>query len=227
MGKILVIDNDVETRRVLRQTFAGSGFELAMAADFSTAMSIFKGEAPVAVIMEPRVPGFSGQDFCRDIRRRYLRLPIVVLSTAKAEIDKVVLLELGADDYVTKPFNSRELLARVRAVVRRHAQEQMAYSDNDCFGEVQVNFRTMEVYRRGTAVQLTTQEFKMLRCFLMNAERVISEKELLQQAWGSRAHPGSRTIATHVLRLRQKIEKDPANPVHLRTVHGAGYKFLR
>jgi DNA-binding response OmpR family regulator len=85
----------------------------------------------------------------------------------------------------------------------------------------------MEVYRRGTVVQLTTQEFKMLRCFLMNADRVISEEELLQQAWGSRAQPGSRTVATHVLRLRQKIEKDPAKPVHLRTVHGAGYKFLR
>jgi len=227
MGKILVIDNDGDARRALRQTFAGSGFQLAMVGDFGAAMSLFNVEIPTAVIMEPRVPGFAGQDFCREVRRRCFRVPIVVVSTAKAEIDKVVLLELGADDYVTKPFNPRELLARVRAAVRRHTQESMSDGDSESFGDVQVNFRTMEVYRRGAVVQLTPQEFKVLRFFLSNAGRVISDVELLQQVWGSRAHPGSRTIATHILRLRQKLEQSPAKPVHFRTVHGAGYKFIK
>ncbi len=227
MDKILVIDNDSATRKVLRQTFASSGFELAMAADASTAMSMFNAEMPRVVILEPRIPGFAGQDFCREIRRRCLRVPILVLSAAKAEVDKVLLLEMGADDYVTKPFSPRELLARVRAAVRRQSHEHILGSDNFAFGEVQVNFATMEALREGAPVQMTPQEFKMLRFFVTNAGRVISREELLAQVWGSRAHPGSRTIATHVLRLRQKLERDPANPLHIRTVHGAGYKFVK
>ena len=226
MGKILVIDNDVQTRKALRQTFASSEFELAMVADYASAMPAFNAELPAAVIMEPRVPGFGGQDFWREIRRRFC-VPIVVLSAAKDEIDKVVLLELGADDYVTKPFNSRELLARIRAAVRRHNRNQFVDTDNHSFGDVQVSFRSMEVLRQGAAVQLTSQEFRILRFFLSNACRVITDTELLEQLWGNRAYPGSRTIATHILRLRRKLEKSPAQPVHFRTVHGIGYKFVR
>jgi DNA-binding response OmpR family regulator len=227
MRKILVIENDLQTRKALRQTFAKTGFELSMVESFAAAVSVFNAELFAAIIMEPRLSGLSGQDFCREIRRRYLRVPIVVLSSAKAEIDKVILLELGADDYVTKPFNSRELLARVRAAVRRYHQEQSMDADHQSFGDVHVNFRSMEVFRRGVAVQLTSQEFKMLRFFLSNAERVIPEAELLEQVWVSRAHPGSRTVATHILRLRRKLELCPANPIHIRTVHGFGYKFVK
>ena len=181
---------------------------------------------PKLVILEPRIPGFAGQDFCREIRRRSLDVPILVLSAAKAEVDKVVLLEMGADDYVTKPFSPRELLARVRAALRRFDQEKRPETSSYSFGDVEVNFLSMEVLREGTVVQLTPQEFKMLRFFLGNQGRVVSDDELLREVWNNRTQPGSRTIATHVLRLRQKLEKDPAKPVHLRTVHGAGYKFL-
>jgi DNA-binding response OmpR family regulator len=226
MDKILVIDNDSATRKILRQIFVSSGFEVAMAADGSTAMSMFESVMPKLVILEPRVPGFAGQDFCREIRRRSLDVPILVLSVAKAEVDKVVLLEMGADDYVTKPFSPRELLARVRAALRRFNQEKRPETSSYSFGEVEVNFLSMEVLREGTAVQLTPQEFKMLRFFLGNQGRVVSDDELLREVWQNRTQPGSRTIATHVLRLRQKLERDPAKPVHLRTVHGAGYKFL-
>lgn len=227
MQKILVIENDTDTRKALRQTFASTGFELAMVGDGRTAISMFDTEMPSMIIMEPRTPGFAGQDFCREIRSRCMRIPILVLSSARAEIDKVVLLELGADDYVTKPFSSRELLARVRAAVRRLNQDQKARNDTHTFGDVWVNFAGMEVMRKGVPVQLTPREFRMLRFFLDNADRVISEPELLEHVWENRAHPGSHTIATHMLRLRQKLEASPANPTHFRTVHGAGYKFVK
>jgi DNA-binding response OmpR family regulator len=228
MDKILVIDNDSAVHRILRKTFGSSGFRVAIATDGNSAMEMFDADMPRIVILEPRTPGFAGQDLCREIRRRSETIPILVLSTSKAEVDKVLLLELGADDYVTKPFSPRELLARVRAAMRRLNQEEDTPANTTfSFGDIQVNFLSMEVSRDGVAVKLTPQELKMLRFFVGNQSRVIADEELLRDVWGDRAQPESRTIATHVLRLRQKLEKDPTNPVHIRTVHGAGYKFVK
>lgn len=227
MDTILVIDDDSAVQEVLRRTFVSSGFQVATAADPATAMSLFEAEIPCAVILEPRIPGAAGQDLCRQIRHRSPSVPILVLSAEKAEVDKVLLLELGADDYVTKPFSPRELLARVRSAVRRLNQEEVTNNGAFRFGDVEVNFLSMEVTRAGLAVQLTPQEFKMLRFFVEHQGRVISSSELLLAAWEKPIGPGSRTIATHILRLRQKLEKNPASPVHFRTVHGAGYKFLK
>ena len=228
MDKILVIDNDSAVHRILRKTLGSSGFRVAIATDGNSAMEMFDAETPRIVILEPRIPGFAGQDLCREIRRRSETIPILVLSTAKAEVDKVLLLELGADDYVTKPFSPRELLARVRAAMRRLNQEEDTPANTTfSFGDIQVNFLSMEVSRDGVAVKLTPQELKMLRFFVGNQSRVIADEELLRDVWGDRAQPESRTIATHVLRLRQKLEKNPTNPVHIRTVHGAGYKFVK
>jgi DNA-binding response OmpR family regulator len=227
MDKILVIDNDSAVHKILRKTFGSSGFRVAVATDGNSAMEMFNADMPRIVILEPQTPGYAGQDLCREIRRRSETVPILVLSSAKAEVDKILLLELGADDYVTKPFSPRELLARVRAAVRRLNQEDVPANSTFTFGDVQVNFLSMEVFRDGIAVKLTPQELKMLRFFVSNQSRVISDDELLRDVWGDRAHPGSRTIATHILRLRQKLEKNPGNPVHIRTVHGAGYKFMR
>lgn len=226
MDKILVIDNDAATRKVLRQMFVSSEFEVTMAADGRTAITLFDSIMPRVVIVEPRIPGFAGHEFCSEIRRRSCNVPILVLSAGKAEVDKVVLLEMGADDYVTKPFSPRELLARVRAAVRRLNREKPVENVSYSFGEVDVNFLSMEVVRAGVPVPLTPQEFKMLRFFLANQARVISDRELLREVWNHRPQSGSRTVATHVMRLRQKLENDPGNPVHLKTVHGAGYKFL-
>lgn len=227
MDKILVIDNDSAVHKILRKTFGGAGFRVAVATDGNSAMEMFNADMPRIVILEPQTPGFAGQDLCREIRRRSERVPILVLSTAKAEVDKVLLLELGADDYVTKPFSSRELLARVRAAVRRLNQEDTPASTTFSFGDVQVNFLSMEVFRDSRHVKLTPQELKVLRFFVGNQSRVIADDELLRDVWGNRTQPESRTIATHILRLRQKLEKDPTHPVHIRTVHGAGYKFIK
>ena len=148
-----------------------------------------------------------------------------MLSTAKDEIDKVLLLELGADNYVTKPFNPRELLARVRAALRRLNQSPTTGSTFR-FSDVEVNFMSREVSRNRGNVKLTPQEFKLLWFFVSNQGRVISEVELLHEVWADRSYPATRTIADHVLRLRQKLERNPGKPTHLLTVNRAGYKFV-
>lgn len=226
MEKILVIEDDLAVQRALRRTFELAGFDVSIASDGATAMDIFRSASPRLVILDLRLPGKSGQDLCREIKRECSTVPILVLSAASDVLDKVLLLELGADDYVTKPFSPRELLARVRVAVRRLNQ---ASDKVETFGfdDVEVNFSKMELYRAGEMIALTPQEFKMLRFFLNNPERVISRTELLNEVWGYNNYPTTRTVDTHILRLRQKLEKDPTDPVHFRTVHGTGYKFVR
>jgi DNA-binding response OmpR family regulator len=146
------------------------------------------------------------------------------LSALSEEVDKVLLLELGADDYVTKPFGPKELLARVRAVTRR--AERSLSAECYSFGDILVDFAKMEATRDGTLVTLTAHEFKTLKFFIDNPERVVSRDELLNQVWGYERYPTTRTVDNHILRLRQKLEKDPENPLHFRTIHRVGYKFV-
>ncbi len=224
MDRILVVEDDVAVQKALLRTFESSGFEVTIVSDGATAMNTFAATSPKIVLLDLRLPGKSGQDLCREIRKQST-VPILVLSAASDVVDKVLLLELGADDYVTKPFSPRELLARVRVALRRMTQgveKQEVFN----FGEIQVNFGKMELLRAGQPVPLTPQEFKMLRFFLNNKERVVSRNELLNEVWGYHSYPTTRTVDTHMLRLRQKLEQDPADPVHFRTVHGTGYKFV-
>jgi DNA-binding response OmpR family regulator len=226
MEKILVIEDDLAVQRALRRTFESAGFDVTIAPDGTVAMETFRATLPRIVVLDLRLPGKSGQDICREIKREASNTPILVLSAASDVLDKVLLLELGADDYVTKPFSPRELLARVRATFRRlnqSADKVEVFS----FDDVEVNFSRMELRRDGQLVPLTPQEFKMLRFFLNNQDRVVSRTELLNEVWGYHNYPTTRTVDTHMLRLRQKLEKDPADPAHFRTVHGTGYKFVR
>jgi DNA-binding response OmpR family regulator len=172
-----------------------------------------------------RLPLVSGRDVCREIKQQAPSVPIIVLSAASDVTDKVLLLELGADDYVTKPFSPRELLARVRAALRRTVRT--ATGDVVTFDGISVDFSKMEVNREGELVVLTAQEFKTLKFLIQNAERVISRDELLNEVWGYQNYPSTRTVDNHILKLRQKLERDPTNPIHFRTVHGMGYKFVR
>ena len=171
-----------------------------------------------------RLPGMSGRDVCREMKGICLTVPIIVLSAASDVMDKVLLFELGADDYVTKPFSPKELLARVRAAIRRSARP--VTGDTMAFDGVAVDFGKMQVMRQGQSVALTPQEFKILKFMAQTPERVISREQLLNEVWGYQSYPTTRTVDNHILKLRQKLEKDPANPVHFRTVHGAGYKFV-
>jgi len=170
------------------------------------------------------LPVVSGKDVCREIRQQSSTQPIIVLSASAEEEDKVVLLELGADDYVTKPFSPREVLARVRTAIRHTRRSDIPATAE--FGEVWVDFARMEATFDDQPVRLTAHEFEILKLFVQNAGRVISRGEILSEVFGYEGDPHTRTVDTHILRLRQKLEKDPNHPVHIRTLRGSGYKFV-
>jgi len=222
--RILVIEDDHAVQKALKRLFEAEGFGVDIASSGTAGMELFRTTKPAALVLDLRLPGMSGQDVCREIKQASPGLPVVVLSAKSDVMDKVLLLEMGADDYVTKPFSPRELLARVRSAMRRSMRAPGG--DVAGFGDVRVDFMKMELTRGGRAVQLTAQEFKILKFMLQNPERVISREELLNTVWGYQNYPSTRTVDNHILKLRQKLEKDPANPVHFRTVHSSGYKFV-
>lgn len=224
MEKILVIEDDRATRKALQELFEPEGYLVEVAQNGAQGLASFRAGRPNFVILDLRMPQLGGQDVCRLIRKESEEVPILILTGSAAEVDRVLLLELGADDYVTKPFSPKELLARVRAVLRRSKRSpavQQLY-----FDEVSVDFSKMEVFRAGRAVPLTPQEFKLLKYFSQNQERVLSRDQLLSDVWGYSSYPSTRTVDSHILTLRQKLERDPATPVHFLTVHNAGYKFV-
>jgi DNA-binding response OmpR family regulator len=224
-GRILVVEDDPAVQKALRRLFETEGYAVEVQSDGRAALDSFQAAAPSAMVLDLRLPKVSGSDVCKTIKAISPTLPIVVLSAASDVSDKVLLLELGADDYVTKPFSPRELLARVRAALRhtQRAPDMQVVS----FDTITADFKKMEIKRDGKPVVLTAQEFKTFQFLVQNADRVISRDELLNEVWGYQNYPSTRTVDNHILKLRQKLEKDPSSPVHFRTVHGMGYKFVR
>src|SRR6184192_2398544 len=224
MERILVVEDDRAVQKALKRLFESEGFAVEISADGKSALDAFRATGPAAIVLDLRLPSMSGRDVCREIKQQSPAVPVIVLSAASDVSDKVLLLELGADDYVTKPFSPRELLARVRAALRRTLRPQI--TERFSFGDVSIDFTKMEILREGRTIALTAQEFKTLKFMAQNAERVITRDELLNEVWGYHNYPSTRTVDNHILKLRQKLEKDPGNPVHFRTVHGVGYKFV-
>lgn len=222
--RVLVIEDDRAVQKALKRLFEGEGFVVDIAGNGNEGMELFRAMPPSVLVLDLSLPGTPGQDICREISQLAPSLPIIILSAKTEVMDKVLLLELGAHDYVTKPFSPRELLARVRTAMRRSTRQSV--SAICAFGNVKVNFTQMELWRDGIPVQLTSQEFKLLKFMIQNAERVLSREELLNHVWGYQSYPSTRTVDNHILRLRHKVEKDPANPAHFRTVHSSGYKFV-
>jgi DNA-binding response OmpR family regulator len=223
--RILVVEDDHAVQKALKRLFEAEQFTVEISADGTSALEAFRRMAPAAIVLDLRLPAMSGRDVCREIKRQSPTIPIIVLSATSDISDKVLLLEMGADDYVTKPFSPRELLARVRAALRRSART--GPGEVVSFDNISVDFTKMEVMRAGESIALTAQEFKTLKFLVQNPERVITRDELLNEVWGYQNYPSTRTVDNHILKLRQKLERDPANPVHFRTVHGVGYKFVR
>src|SRR5208282_6017667 len=194
----------------------------------------FQKEQPSVVVLDLKLPRLPGKELCRAFKTHAASVPIVVLSANADVEDKVLLLELGADDYVTKPFSPKELLARVRRAMRRSGQRQDVAGpatpgiprDVLAFDEVRIDFTGMVATRGSKSLSFTAQEFKLLKYFASSPSRVISREELLNAVWGYENYPTTRTVDNHVLRLRQKLESDPAHPQYFLTMHGTGYKFM-
>lgn len=224
LGTILIIEDDLRMQKVLRRIFTGERYDAVVAGDGELGLELFRREQPLAVVLDLILPKISGRELCQIFKGISHETPIIVLSAISDVADKVLLLELGADDYVTKPFSPRELTARVQSAIRR--QRKPAAQTLLRFGDCVVDFCKMTIHRGGEPVVLTAHEFKLLEFFAKNAERVLTRDVLLNEVWGYNSYPTTRTVDNQILKLRQKLEPDPANPRHLLTIYGAGYKFV-
>jgi DNA-binding response OmpR family regulator len=224
-GTVLVVEDDPRMQKVLQRIFREEGYRVIAAGDGPSGLELFTAHAPVAVVLDLILPEMSGRDLCRELKALSTDTPVIILSAITEVVDKVLLLELGADDYVTKPFSPRELMARVQAAIRRR-RKTVTPTETYRFGACTIDFSRMTALRGAEEVALTSLEFKLLRFFTANAERVLTREALLNDVWGYNSYPTTRTVDNLILKLRQKLEVDSANPRHLLTVHGAGYKFV-
>ena len=222
--RILVVEDDPSVQKVLKRLFEAEGFAVMGQMDGQAGLNSFRDDAPSAVILDLHLPELSGQKLCREMKASAPSIPIIILTASSDLNDKVLLLEMGADDYMTKPFSPRELLARLR-VALRHSKPSVK-STEVSFDGITIDFEKIEIYRNGTPVTLTAHEFKTLRFFVLNPDRLITRKELIKAACGYEdGYTTTRSIDNHIMKLRQKLENDPRCPVHLRTVPRSGYRF--
>jgi two-component system alkaline phosphatase synthesis response regulator PhoP len=224
-SKILIVEDEPAMVAGLRDNFEYEGYEVISAGDGVTGLERALKDSPDLVVLDVMMPRMSGLDVCKQLKAQRPAVPIIMLTARGQEIDKVVGLELGADDYVTKPFSVRELMARVKAVLRRSsatvpAQEVYRFSD------VEVNVRSNEVRRNGELIDLSSKEFALLAYFIAHPVETLSRDRLLDAVWGYENYPSTRTVDTHIVHLRQKLEPNPEEPRFILTVHGSGYKFV-
>jgi DNA-binding response OmpR family regulator len=224
MNKILVVEDNIDLANGLELNLKKEGYKVLKAVTGEEALKIALHDNPDLIILDIMLPGISGLDVCRELRQKSIGIPIIMLTAKSEEVDRVVGLELGADDYITKPFGVRELLARIRVCLRRQpSQTQMPQYR---FGKVEIDFDKYRVTIGKKAVELTQKEFELMRFFIQNRETVLSRDRLLDEVWGYESYPTTRTVDTHILKLRKKIEEDPANPCYILSIYGGGYKFV-
>ena len=238
METVLIIEDSRALQRALRRLFEGDSLRVQIADDGPSGLESFNKELPDVVILDLKLPRLPGKELCRELKAIAPSIPIIVLSANSEVEDKIVLLELGADDYVTKPFSPRELLARVQRAMRRNKSAPLATPlttsvrpapcahETLSFADIKVDFTSMEAARGGKQLTLTAHEFKLLKFLALSPGRVISRPELLDQVWGYENYPTTRTVDNYILRLRQKFEPYPSTPQYFLTIHGAGYKFV-
>jgi len=224
MTRILIVEDDPAMSVALRDGFEFEKYDVEMANDGEEGLRLAGRGDHDLMILDVMLPKKSGLDVCKELRGNGSRTPIIMLTARGQEIDKIVGLKLGADDYVTKPFSFIELLARVEAVLRR--VKRTAPTDEYVFGDVKLDFRTYQATKTGTALELTPREFRILRFFIDHVDEVVSRESLLNHVWGYDSAAFTRTVDTHMARLRQKVETTPAEPRHFITVHRVGYKFV-
>jgi two-component system alkaline phosphatase synthesis response regulator PhoP len=224
-AKILVVEDEPNMVVGLRDNFEFEGYEVLTARDGVEGLELALEESPDLVVLDVMMPRMSGLEVCKQLRAQRASIPIIMLTARGQEVDKVVGLELGADDYVTKPFSIRELLARVKAVLRRTSVVPKD-QDQHSFGDVEVDLRRCRVVRSGQALDVSSKEFELLKYFICHAGETLSRHQLLEDVWGYEHYPTTRTVDTHLVRLRQKLEPNPEQPQYFLTVHGTGYRFV-
>jgi len=225
VSKVLVIEDDAAILRGLADNLIYEGYEVFTATNGEAGYSLQRMKKPDLIILDLMLPRMSGLELCRKLRGEGVQTPIIMLTARSEESDRVLGLDLGADDYVTKPFSVRELMARIRALLRR-TQFPTDLPGELQFDDVEIDFRRYVARRSGKSVEMTRKEFATLRLLVARAGEVVTRDELLNEVWGFESYPVSRTVDNHIAGLRAKLEKDPARPVHIRTVHGVGYKFV-
>jgi len=223
--RILIVEDEPAMVAGLRDNFEYEGYDVISAEDGVAGLERALSDDPDLVVLDVMMPRMSGIDLCKQLKIKRPSVPIIMLTARGQEIDKVVGLELGADDYVTKPFSVRELMARVKAVLRRVSPQARA-PEVYRFSDVEVNIRSHEVQRAGAPVELSAKEFALLAYFISHPAETLSRDRLLDAVWGYENYPNTRTVDTHILHLRQKLETNPEEPKFILTVHGSGYKFV-
>ena len=224
MQHILVIDDDENLRDTIVVMLDAEGYRVTQSPDGASGVDMALTLKPDLLMIDLRLPGLPGVEICKRVRAAGLPMPILVLSAVGDEVDKVLMLEIGADDYVVKPFGRRELLARIRALLRRAAPQDVSRLLH--FGETEIDMERRLVMRAGDEVRLTPAEYNLVIYFVQNPDRVLTRDIILNAVWGYDSSPNTRTVDAHVVKLRQKLERDANNPRHFLTVHGVGYRFL-
>ena len=223
--RILIVEDEPAMVAGLRDNFEYEGYEVISANDGIEGLEKAINDQPDLVVLDVMMPRMSGLDVCKQLKSRRPAIPIIMLTARGQEIDKVVGLELGADDYVTKPFSIRELMARAKAVLRR-ATPHTPVSEVYRFSDVEVNVRSNQVLRAGRQVELSAKEFALLAYFVAHPAETLTRDKLLDAVWGYENYPNTRTVDTHIVHLRQKLEPNPEEPRFILTIHGSGYKFV-
>lgn len=226
MKRILIVEDDPAILTGLKASLEEEHYQVTSAMDGEEGFALAKGENLDLIILDVMLPGKNGDEICRDLREAGVGTPILMLTSRKEETDKVLGLELGADDYVTKPFSVRELQARIRALLRRH-KGLIQEVEEVTFGNVHLDFKKMEARKGDSAVQLSAKEYEIVKFFVQHEGEVVSRNMLLDEVWGYEAFPTTRTVDNYILTLRKKLEEDPSKPIHFLTAHAAGYKFVK
>lgn len=226
MTRILIVEDEASFSEALAFLLSKEGFETAVAETGREALDMFNAQGADLILLDLMIPVVSGVEVCRSIRTQS-QVPIIMLTAKDAEIDKVVGLEIGADDYVTKPYSSRELIARIKAVLRRGQAEDQEDYDEDLLevGPIRLNIGKHQVFVKGNPVALPLKEFELLEFLMRNSGRVLTRSQLIDRVWGGDYYGDTKTLDVHIKRLRAKVEEDPANPVLIQTIRGLGYKL--
>ncbi len=226
MKKILIIEDDKSILTGLTDNLVMEGYKVISESDGEKGYLKAVEEKPDLILLDLMLPSKNGFDVCRDLRQNQINIPVIMLTAKVEEADKVLGLELGADDYVTKPFSIRELLSRIKAIMRRRRDIEKDF-DEFTFSDVKLNFIHMDASKSGKKIELSLKEFEIMKFFFKHENEVISRNKLLDEVWGYEVFPTTRTVDNYVLMIRKKIEDNPSVPKHILTIHSAGYKFVK